>query len=208
LVHQRPAAVVPAAGLRYVADAGQHVAGATCALSANVEERPMNTYLRMLAYTGIGFALCSTIALADRDKGESKAEIAAKSRHATPIPAQIDQAATLPALLAKTTPDAWSTDKAARVEGVIVQVESEADGDTHIVLAPPGEEKNTARWLIAEVSKDLRAHHKDLATEKLKSLRGRKVVVTGWLYYEPDGESEDPRGTRWEIHPVTSIAVL
>ena len=43
---------------------------------------------------------------------------------------------------------------------------------------------------------------------KLKDLRGRKVAVTGWLYYEPDAESEDPRGTRWEIHPVTSIAVL
>jgi hypothetical protein len=168
----------------------------------------MNTFLRVLAYAGIGFVLCSSMASADGDKGERKAEMATKNRSMTPTSAQIDQAATLAALLDKSTADAWSTDKAARVEGVIVQVESEADGDTHIVLAPPGDEKNTARWLIAEVTKASHAHHKDLATERLKSLRGRNVAVTGWLYYEPDAESEDPRGTRWELHPVTSIVTM
>jgi len=175
---------------------------------ANVEERSMNSFLRMLAYAGIGLAMYPAIVLADEDKGESKSEMAAKNRHAAPTPAQIDEHATLAALLERSFADAWSIEKAARVEGVIVQVETESDGDTHVVLAPPGEEKNTARWVIAEVTKASRAHHKDLASAKLKDLRGRKVAVTGWLYYEPDAESEDPRGTRWEIHPVTSIAVL
>jgi hypothetical protein len=29
--------------------------------------------------------------------------------------------------------------------------------------------------------------------------------VTGWLYYEPDEDQPDPRGMRWEVHPVTEI---
>ncbi|WP_395684484.1 hypothetical protein [Dokdonella sp.] len=168
----------------------------------------MNSFLKVLACAGIGLLLCRSIALADEDKGESKSEMAAKNRHATPTTAQIDEHATLAALLDKSSVDAWSSEKAARLEGVLVQVENEEDGDTHIVLAPMGEEKNTARWVIAEVTRASRAHHKDLGLAKLKGLRGKKVAVTGWLYYEPDTDSEDPRGTRWEIHPVTSITAL
>lgn len=168
----------------------------------------MNCLLKMLACASIGTLLCQSVALAGEDKGEGKVEMAAKSRHAAPTPAQIDAHATLDALLDQPLESAWSSEKAARVEGVIVQVETEEDGDTHIVLAPAGEEKNTARWLIAEVTRASRAHHKDLGPARLKDLRGKKVAVTGWLYYEPDAESEDPRGTRWEIHPITSISAL
>jgi hypothetical protein len=168
----------------------------------------MNCFLKVIACAGIGLLLCQPVARAGEDKGENKAETAAKTRHATPTPAQIDARATLAALLDHPLADAWSSEKAARVEGVIVQVENEEDGDTHIVLAPAGEEKNTARWVVAEVTRASRAHHKDLAFARLKDLRGKKVAVTGWLYYEPDADSEDPRGTRWEIHPVTSIAAL
>jgi hypothetical protein len=39
----------------------------------------------------------------------------------------------------------------------------------------------------------------------LRELVGTKIQVTGWLYFEPDEEQPDPRGTRWEIHPVTAI---
>jgi len=168
----------------------------------------MNSFLKVLACAGIGLLLCQSVALASEDKGESKVEMAAKNRHATPTPAQIDARVTVTALLDQPFADAWSSEKAARVEGVIVQVENEEDGDTHIVLAPAGEEKNTARWVIAEVTRASRAHHKDLGLARLKDLRGKKVAVTGWLYYEPDADSEDPRGTRWEIHPITSIAAL
>ena len=42
----------------------------------------------------------------------------------------------------------------------------------------------------------------------LRKLQGSRVRVTGWLYYEPDDEQEDPRGTRWEIHPVTAVVAV
>ena len=42
--------------------------------------------------------------------------------------------------------------------------------------------------------------------DELEKLRGKKVRATGWLYWEPDEDHPDPRGTRWELHPVTSIA--
>jgi hypothetical protein len=43
--------------------------------------------------------------------------------------------------------------------------------------------------------------------ENLRKLRGKHVQVVGWLFHEPDSASE-PRGTLWEIHPVTSISVV
>ena len=44
---------------------------------------------------------------------------------------------------------------------------------------------------------------RDVAGTLCATLVGKKVRVTGWLYWEPDEEQGDPRGTRWEIHPVT-----
>ena len=40
----------------------------------------------------------------------------------------------------------------------------------------------------------------------LRKLVGTKVRVTGWLYFGPDPNQPDPRGTRWEIHPVTAVS--
>jgi hypothetical protein len=165
----------------------------------------MSYFFKQLACTFVVLFAAQTIALAEEDKGESKAEMAMKNRRTAPTQSQIDANVTIDAMLTKNGPDAWPKDTGARIEGVVVQVESEADGDTHLVLAPQGKESDTKHWVIAEVTKASREKSPSLRTSALKQMHGKKVAVTGWLYYEPDQDSDDPRGTRWEIHPVTSI---
>lgn len=138
------------------------------------------------------------------EAGESKAEMALKGRVAAPTDAQIDASATLAAMLDKGADKAaFSNSKGARVSGTLVQVETEEDGDLHLVLAPGGQETDTRRWVIAEIPKA--AQKGGMNLESVEKMRGRNVTVTGWIYYEPDSPSTDPRGTLWEIHPVTSI---
>ena len=139
------------------------------------------------------------------DKGESKEEMALKHRKAAPKDAEIDASVTLSTLLDKKEKGAFSLDKGARIEGTLVMVETEEDGDIHLTLAPKGKETDTTHWLIAEVPSSWQKQDKSLALDALKERRGKSVTVTGWLYYEPDEEYQDPRGTKWEVHPVTSI---
>lgn len=142
-------------------------------------------------------------AQSNADKGESKEHVALKNRRAVPKGTDIDRAVTLDGLLSKKEADGWSSAKAAVVEGYVIQVEREEDGDRHIVLAPNPGETDTTKWVIVEVTP---AWSKRLG--QVNKLHGKHVRVTGWLYYEPDDPGTDPRGTPWEIHPVTSIAVL
>ena len=60
--------------------------------------------------------------------------------------------------------------------------------------------------MIVEVTPAWQKKAASLTPDALRKLVGTRVRITGWLYWEPDDEQEDPRGTRWEIHPVTSIA--
>ena len=163
--------------------------------------------IAMLVGTIAALALAGTTIAAEKehDKGESKEEMALKQRKAAPKDAEIDSAVTLGILLEKHDKGAFPTAKAARVEGTLVQVETEEDGDIHMTLAPEGHEHDTGRWVIAEVTPAWQKQDKSLKLEALKQHRGKKVTVTGWLYYEPDDEHNDPRGTLWELHPVTSV---
>src|SRR5690349_20754960 len=136
----------------------------------------MNAFLRWLACAGAGLVLVQAVASATEDKGESRAEKMLKGRGNAPTAAQIDANATLEAILDRSGPDAWSHDKGARVQGMLVQVEDEADGDTHLAIAPKGNETNTARWMIVEVTKAARGHDPSLASAKLKALRGKQVA--------------------------------
>ncbi len=152
------------------------------------------------------FLAYGSAAVAEEDAGESKAAMALKHRHGAPKVSDIDGAASLDALLAKTGKDDWSASKAATVEGYVITVEHEEDGDTHIALAAAAKEPDSRKWLIAEVTPQMRAGHKAFSDKSLRKLHGQKVSVTGWLYFEPDTDSQDPRGTLWELHPVSSIA--
>ena len=100
-----------------------------------------------------------------------------------------------------------SQDKGATVEGYVVQVEKEEDGDVHLVLATAKGETDTKKWMIVEVTPDGQKN-KGMDFDALEKLRGKRVRATGWLYWEPDEDQPDPRGTRWELHPVSTIAAI
>ncbi|HVT34038.1 MAG TPA: hypothetical protein VHE37_00530 [Nevskiaceae bacterium] len=149
--------------------------------------------------------LCGATAHAGEDEGDAPKYQALKARSAAPKDADINPAVTLGALLSQSGEKDWSTDRAARIEGYVIQVELEPDGDVHLVLAGAAHEPDTRKWVVTEVPKAVRDRSKSLSVSALRKLVGRQVHVTGWMYWEPDDDSQDPRGTRWELHPVTSV---
>ncbi len=139
-------------------------------------------------------------------RGKAAAEKKLRGRSVAPKPAEIDSAVTLGAMLSKNDKAAFADAKGATVEGYVVQVErEEEDGDYHVALAAAAGETDTKKWVIVEVTPAWQKKSAALSGESLRKLHGKKVRVTGWLYYEPDEDQPDPRGTRWEIHPVTEI---
>lgn len=142
------------------------------------------------------------------EKGESPKAKALKNRRTIPKSTDIDKSITLAALLDKKAERDWSNSKAAVIEGYIIQVEKEEDGDFHIVLADDLQGHDTNKWVIIEVTPAWRKRKASLADARLRQLTQKKVRVTGWLFYEPEEEHVDPRGTRWELHPVTDITVV
>lgn len=142
------------------------------------------------------------------DKGESKANVALKNRKTTPKTSDIDSAVSLDGLLSKSGADGWSNARAATIDGYVIMLEREQDGDHHLMLATNPGETDTTKWVIVEVTPAWGKRLASLSKGQLNNLRGKQIRVTGWLYYEPDNPSQDPRGTRWEIHPVTSITIL
>jgi hypothetical protein len=127
---------------------------------------------------------------------------------AAPQAADLDPAASIDGLLSKGGPTDWSARKGARLEGYVVQVERESDGDVHVVLAASAKESDSKKWVIAEVPQPWQAKSASLSAKALRGLYGKKVAVTGWLFYDAKEKDADPRGGLWEIHPVTSIETL
>ena len=142
------------------------------------------------------------------EKEESAAQKALRGRSESPKPSEIDATASLETLLAKKEKTSFSEAKGATVEGYVVQVEREEDGDFHLTLASAAREPDTRKWVIVEVTPAWQKKSASLSGEALRKLHGKKVRVTGWLFYEPGEEQPDPRGTLWEIHPVTEIVVV
>jgi hypothetical protein len=142
------------------------------------------------------------------DKGETPEAKKLRGRMHAPAAADIDATATLDALLAKQEKTAFSEKKGATIEGFVVQTEREEDGDYHLTLAAAKGETDTRKWVIVEVTPAWQKKDASLAPAALRKLNGSRVKVTGWLYYEPDDQQPDPRGTRWEIHPVSAVAVV
>ena len=143
-----------------------------------------------------------------RDLGDEPRYAAMKNRGTAPTSKRIDGNISLRGLLEAKNESAFSTANGATITGHVIQVEREPDGDVHLALADAAHETNTTRWVIVEVTPAWQKRGASLGLAHLRSLVGREVRVTGWLFYEPDTQSEDPRGTRWELHPVTSIKTL
>ncbi len=142
------------------------------------------------------------------EKGESPKARALKNRRMAPRSTDIDKSVTLAGLLEKSSESDWATSKAAVIEGYVIQVEKEEDGDFHIVLADGPQGHDTRKWVIIEVTPAWRKRKASLSEARLRQLMQKRVRVTGWLFYEPEEEHADPRGTRWELHPVTDITVI
>ena len=111
-------------------------------------------------------------------------------------------------MLAKKDKSAFPAGKGATIEGYVIQTEREEDGDYHLTLASAANETDTRKWVIVEVTPAWQKKSAvSLSPAALRKLHGKKIRVTGWLYYEPDEDQPDPRGTRWELHPATEIAI-
>lgn len=159
-----------------------------------------------------------------------------KRRMTVPAPADIDRNATLEAVLAPgDDTNRWSQNKGATFEGYVAGVleggsesvnchtHGEAYRDTHIELALTPNETDKSKYVVVEVTPQVRQREStagtDWSTGTLKNeLVGHKVKITGWLLFDaehvgnatntkPDG-TNIWRATVWEIHPITSIEVM
>jgi hypothetical protein len=164
--------------------------------------------IAVLAWLGLA-VLTAGIARASEqegDKGETAQAKKLRGRVTAPGPADVDAGVTLDAMLARQEKSAFSEKKGGTIEGYVVQAEREDDGDFHLTLAAARGETDARKWVIVEVTPAWQKKDASLAPAALRKLIGSRVRVTGWLYYEPDDEQADPRGTRWEIHPVTAVS--
>jgi len=156
-----------------------------------------------------------------------------KNRTRLPEAADFDPRVTLDALLRRGDDRSrWSTDRAARVQGLVIDVAySGAESancwnpcrrDIHILIANRKDAPKTEQ-VVLEVTPKLRdwaaAQGIDWSEEALRSqLIGHWCEFEGWLYFDvghdeesenvAPGNSENWRGTAWEIHPITRIRIV
>jgi len=156
-----------------------------------------------------------------------------KNRTAVPQPTDFDSRITLDALLQPgDDTNRWSTDRAARVQGEVIDVAyagAEATNcfnpcrrDIHILIAT---HKGAAKkeHVVVEVTPNLydwaMRQGMDWSEQTLQAhLVGHWVEFEGWLYFDAghaeESETISPnkpdnwRATAWEIHPVTKITII
>jgi hypothetical protein len=156
-----------------------------------------------------------------------------KNRTAFPQAADFDPRVTLDALLQPGDDSSrWSTDRAARVQGYVIDVAyagSEAANcfnpcrrDIHILIA---REKGAAKseQIVLEVTPNLRdwaaTQGMDWSEQTLHAqLVDHWCEFEGWLYFDvghaeeseniAPGKASNWRATAWEVHPVTKITVI
>jgi hypothetical protein len=148
-----------------------------------------------------------------------------KNRTALPQATDFDSGVTLDALLQPGEDRTrWSTDRAARVQGEVIDVayaRPEATNcynpcrrDIHILIAHRKDAQKNEQ-IVVEVTPNLR----NWSEETLQAqLVGHWVEFEGWLYFDAghaeESENISPhnpenwRATAWEIHPVTKITVI
>src|SRR5829696_7523157 len=156
-----------------------------------------------------------------------------KNRTAFPQAADFDSRVTLEALLQPGDDiNRWSTDRAARIQGEVIDVEyagaeatncfSPCRRDIHILVAT---RKDAAKneQVVVEVTPNLQdwatKQGIDWSEQTLHSqLVGHWCEFEGWLYFDvghaEEAENTAPnnpenwRATAWEVHPVTKITVI
>lgn len=89
--------------------------------------------------------------------------------------------------------------------------------DIHIELAQHPNDKNT-QAMVVEINRFTKAQHPEFTVANLKQLTGKKVSVSGWMFFDYDHKQNavttNPTGTRlwrytcWEVHPVLKLTAL
>jgi len=156
-----------------------------------------------------------------------------KNRTALPQVTDFDARVTLDALLQPgDDTNRWSNDRAARVQGEVIDVAyarpeatncfSPCRRDVHIAIARQKDATKTEE-VIVEITPRFqdwaRSQGMDWSAETLHTqLVGHWCEFAGWLYFDVghDEESENVapgkpdnwRATAWEIHPVTKVTVV
>jgi len=156
-----------------------------------------------------------------------------KNRTVFPQAADFDPRVTLDAILQRGDDrNRWSTYRAARLQGVVIDVAyarpeatncySPCRRDIHILIAPR-QEVPKSEHVVVEVTPNLRdwasAQGIDWSEQTLQAqLVGHWCEFEGWLYFDAGHAEESEnvmphragnwRGTAWEIHPITKITVI
>ena len=156
-----------------------------------------------------------------------------KNRTAFPQAADFDSRVTLAALLQRGDDrDRWSVDRAARVQGLVIDVAyagSEAANcfnpcrrDIHILISTR-KDAPKREHVVLEVTPKLRdwaaGQGIDWSEETLqRQLIGHWCEFEGWLYFDvghaeeseniTPGNPDNWRATAWEVHPITKITVI
>lgn len=156
-----------------------------------------------------------------------------KNRTALPQAADFDSRVTLDALLSRgDDTNRWSYDRAARIEGYVIDVAyarpeatncfSPCRRDIHIVISNRKDAPKTEQ-VVVEVTPNLRdwasSQGRDWYEQTLQQqLVGHWCEFEGWLYFDVGHAEESEnvaanrpgnwRATAWEIHPVTKIRVV
>lgn len=159
-----------------------------------------------------------------------------KNRATAPLPGQLDPRATLAALLAPGDDRGrWNAHRGAAVVGYVHDVKPGGietancrardvpSRDTHIELVLDPMHPDASRRVVVEVTPRWRARVAaqgvDWSTPALRrQILGRWVRVTGWLLLDAEhenaaentapGRPRNWRGTAWEVHPITALAVV
>ena len=156
-----------------------------------------------------------------------------KNRTTIPQATDFDPSVTLEALLQPGDDrDRWSTSRAARVQGEVIDVAyarpeatncfSPCRRDIHILIATrKGVTKS--EHVVVEVTPNLydwaAGQGIDWSEKTLQAqLVGHWCEFEGWLYFDvghaeesenvSPGKSDNWRATAWEIHPVTKITII
>ena len=89
--------------------------------------------------------------------------------------------------------------------------------DTHIEIALTPNETDKKKVMVVEMSPRFKAKHGDWRTTNVKALIGKKVTITGWMFFDEkhwqNSVNTNPNGTNlyrktaWEIHPITDFKV-
>jgi len=182
--------------------------------------------------TWIGFATnCPNVGIALTNRARQIHRL--KNRTPFPQAADFDPRVTLDAILQPGNDrDRWSTERAARIQGEVIDVAhagAEATNcynpcrrDIHILIATRKEATKTEQ-VVLEVTPNLRdwaaQQGMDWSEKILQAqLVGHWCEFEGWLYFDVDHDEEaentNPRrsanwrATGWEIHPITKITVI